>query len=410
MKRIAVMLPSPYRGGSLRAAKNIAKSLTLGAEKENISIQVCFSYVKEGNYDILRDFSDLTDLGIEVRETEWKIIPREKLSSVIAAEHLPEETLTFPNYLLPSDGASDFFDCDLWIIISDRLVSPIFPVKKYLIVVYDYIQRYVPEIFGNSKVWDIQESSYFLTTRAATGIIVTTPSTRTDLISYCGVSKEKIHLINMDFTPLFEGKENRQGIIEAPYFLWPTNTTQHKNHLRTLRGIEDYFENPDALDCFIIGPNTQYYLSTQRTEKHHNLRDHPYIEQIREFIDFNPFLKAKIHILGEVPDAMYMQMIKNATFLLHSCLYDNGTFCVLDAAFLGCPSLSARYPAMEYMNQHFGLNLRFFNPYNSTDLSRQLEVMQKEAKDIVLPTRKSLEKYTWQANAVSLYTLIASYL
>lgn len=410
LKHIAIMLPQNYRGGSLRTSKNIAKSIFLGAQKNNFPVEVCFSYVKGGNYDVQNDFADLLEMGITVRETEWKTISRDKVSSIISTAHLQKSVLTEPKYIMPTDGASDFYDCDLWVIISDRTTFPVFPIKKYLIVIYDYIQRYVPEIFETTEVWNIQERSYFITTRSASGIFVTTPNTRDDMISYCGVNKDKIHLINMDFTPLLNRVENTQKTIQKPYFLWPTNTTQHKNHKLTLQGLEKYFIKSDALDCYIIGTNTHYFLSNQKNGGGNFLSKQSYISQIREIINASPILKTKIHILGEVTDAVYMQMISNAVFLLHSCLYDNGTFCVLDAAYMGRPSLSAKYPAMEYMNQYFKLNLRFFNPHDPNTLAQQLQFMQEEAKNIVLPSKRSFKKYSWQANADSLFKLIIPYL
>ena len=47
-----------------------------------------------------------------------------------------------PSYQAPDDGISQFMDCDLWIVISDRLRLPLLPVRPYLLMVYDYLQRY----------------------------------------------------------------------------------------------------------------------------------------------------------------------------------------------------------------------------------------------------------------------------
>ena len=57
-KKLAILLPSPYKGGSFQAAKNLAKAIILGSKEMNDEIDVVFSYV-ENYYDIKKDFKDL---------------------------------------------------------------------------------------------------------------------------------------------------------------------------------------------------------------------------------------------------------------------------------------------------------------------------------------------------------------
>ena len=80
MKKVAVMLPANYKGGSLRAAKNLTKSIAYQARKRGEDLQVIFSYVAGAGYDLDLDFSDLVDEGIALLD---QIHPGDTLYSLL---------------------------------------------------------------------------------------------------------------------------------------------------------------------------------------------------------------------------------------------------------------------------------------------------------------------------------------
>ena len=36
-------------------------------------------------------------------------------------------------YAIPDDGMRQFLDCDLWLVISDRLSHPLLPIRPYIL-------------------------------------------------------------------------------------------------------------------------------------------------------------------------------------------------------------------------------------------------------------------------------------
>ena len=92
MKKVAVMLPVAYRGGSLRSAKSLAKAIAVAAKEKNESIQVVFSYLKNGNYDLYTDSiyryiyfkvgqdEEARDLTSEVFLKAWNYIQDNKIT------------------------------------------------------------------------------------------------------------------------------------------------------------------------------------------------------------------------------------------------------------------------------------------------------------------------------------------
>src|SRR5690349_21592371 len=106
IKKIAVLLPAPYRGGTLKGLKNIVKMIKLGSQLNGEQIDVVFSCCEE-TYDIYKDFADLINLGIKINETKWKTISRDSLNFIRNFKHVPTG-LKESEYILPTDGINNF--------------------------------------------------------------------------------------------------------------------------------------------------------------------------------------------------------------------------------------------------------------------------------------------------------------
>jgi len=85
-------------------------------------------------------------------------------------------------------------------------------------------------------------------------------------------------------------------------------------------------------------------------------------------------------------------LLSTAEFLWHPTRRDNGTFCVVEAASLGVPSLSSSYPAMREMDAAFELALAWMDSASPLDMATQLKRMETEACDrrMLLPKRERL--------------------
>lgn len=409
MKKIAVMLPVGYRGGSLRAAKNLAKAIAWSARQKNDPIKVVFSYIKGGNYDLYSDFSDLKEFGIALRETVWQIFPKHTFTPLSPILKPAADKQVYDQYCLPVDGANDFTDCDLWLIVSDRLPAPVYPIKKYVCMVYDYLQRYVPAIFGGDEnLWRMQEVGFFCLVRNAERVFTTTPSTRADMIAYAGVPGSRIILLDMDFDPPDETRLKLSNLgLPDNYFIWTTNMAAHKNHLLALNALEKYYQDFGGdLDAAITGVNSEYLNVERDFPPGDMLVNVPHVIAARNKIASTPILKNRLHIFGNVSEIIYANILRKSKFLWHTNVYDNGTFSVIEAAYFRRPSLSADYPAMEYINNKFNLNLSFFNPRNAEEMAHALLAMEKSYKNIQLPDRNFLLQNTWKANSETLYNHI----
>jgi glycosyltransferase involved in cell wall biosynthesis len=397
--RIAVILPERYRGGTLRGAKNVARMLRLGAQSAGDDLTVSFGYIDDPNIYSSDDFNDLRELGIACRPFRLELAAASGLNPYLIEwfHQFPENPT--PNYVLFNDGITNFEECDFWIVVSDRVSSPIPPHRRYAVVTYDYIQRYVPEIFGTSPETDqywILVEMYARFARSAAFVICTTEQTKSDCLAVAGATPDRVRVFPMEFDPLdLPTGGSREDA--APYALWTTNTTEHKNHLNVIKGLERFFlENPASeLQVRISGAYTDLFSGRFKGKPHF---DNQYIALVRRTLEESSTLRKRVKILGNVSDTEYTAQLSAAAFCLHGAKYDNGTFAVLEAAWHAVPCLSSDYPAMREMSRRFSVPLTYFDPFQPDTLAAGIEHLMENRSDLVaaLPSRDHLRRFSYE--------------
>ncbi|CCM79575.1 hypothetical protein [Rhizobium mesoamericanum] len=371
--------------------KTIAQMIMRGSSDAGQVCAVRIAVLAE-KYNTGVDFADVLAAGIEVREFRWR---RANVAEVEMANRNQGRTcdLPFREYFMPDDGIDNCMDSDLWLVVSDRLDKPLAPVRPYAVFATDYIQRYVPSIFPD-HLKDV-DLPFLQAVRQADAVIVTTPQTGKDAVSYAGVPARKVHLAPMDFDPT---AFLRTPSIDAEnrYIFWPTNPTQHKNHIRALEALQRYYENDGRLKVKVVGTNSSWLTPSTKLPKH--VDEIPHLLQVRKLIASSDILRENLEFCGEVTDAEYARLLSQASFLWHPVLYDNGTFAVAEAAWLGCPSLSSGYPQMRYIGDRFSIPMEYFNASSVDDMSKALKQMEENAAVIrkALPSHSDLEKHSWQ--------------
>lgn len=398
---LGIFLPESCQGGTLNAAKNIAKMLCEGSRQANDPVKIIFSCVANA-YDCDTEFKDLRALNIIVRETTWEIYTRPEIAHAMVYTG-QSETLPYPYYTFPTDGVSNFNDCDFFLIISDRMIAPVAPFKPYALVVHDYIQRYVPEI--KSPNTESYYQTFLANAREARFILTTTPGTREDAVQYAGVNTDRVLLAPMEFEPLpVQNNYQTYPGLPRPYFIWTTNLTPHKNHKRAITALDIYYsEFNGQLDTVITGHQSDL-LCPIKSISHESV----YIQKIQALIKKSATLKEHLHCLGNLPREQLGNLMRSAKFLWHPAIIDNGSYSVVEAAYLGVPSLSSRYPQMEFINERFQLNLSYFNPHDSEEMAKQLKNMELTytSKQQQLPTPTFLEQFNSKQLAGAFWQLV----
>jgi hypothetical protein len=390
-KRIAVILPVRYRGGTLRAAKLLAIALQEGSRRAGEEVDVVFGHVNDPASYNNNDFEDLPSTIVR-RPYLWTSLDGPAARRAMTYAGFETWQPTSQEYHLPDDGIRQFLDCDLWLVISDRLSLPLLPVRPYVLLVHDYLQRYLPHRS------DLAEHSFLAAARLAERVLVTTKFTEGDALQYAGLDPGKVFRMPM-LAPKFESAADLPISTERPYFIWPTTAAFHKNHVNSFKALRVYWEELGGnLDCHVTGVNTSDLLD----------HDGPFLRLLGNSPEDIGERRARIRLRGELSDALYQRVLAGARFLWHPAQIDNGTFSVVDAAHERVAALSSDYPAMREIDSQFELGLAWTPSDDPGRMARALKWMEEhvEERQLLLPSKESLEKQNVGAFAGQYWTVV----
>ncbi|BBP86044.1 glycosytransferase [Pseudomonas sp. Pc102] len=383
-KRIAVILPVAYRGGSLRGAIALARALHLGSRQCGEDADVVFFHLDNPKEYPESEFNDLPS-SITRRPFNWKYLSGAEAKRAMRYADYAGWEPSSPHYMVPDDGIRQAMDCDLWLVVSDRLSHPLLPLKPTTLMVYDYLQRY-EDLLSHGA-----DQPFLASARSAEKVLVTTEFTRQDALQYAGLDPRRVNKVPM-LAPEFPIERFSSNIASGGYFIWTTNAAPHKNHTHAAEALQIYYEELDgSLECRVTGVNTKKLLASEL----------PHLKAMAEVFSRSKKLRKRVKWLGELPDTQYRRTLTRAAFLWHAGRIDNGTFAVIEAACFGIPALSSDYPAMREIDAQFSLSLAWMNSNDPRQMAEQLKVMEEEAESrrTLLPNEEQLIAQRLDAHA-----------
>jgi len=390
-KRIAVILPEPYRGGTLRGAKMLAEALAMGSREFGEDVDVVFAYPENKEAENPEEFEQLA-VGISVRSFRWKRLSAEEAGRAMRYAGLAGVRLGDSDYVVPDDGICQMLDCDLWLVVSDRLPGLLLPIKPVVLMIYDYLQRYFPELRSKRDVFGSA------TARRAKRVLVTTDFTYQDALQYAGLPARKVARVPM--LAQIPSAGPRETICdERSYFLWPTNLGVHKNHANALKALTIYYEELGGrLSCSVSGVHSSELPESKL----------PHLKEAVSVLRRCKMLRDNLRWKGELSESGYRRELAGAAFVWHPAALDNGTFCLVEAAAHGVPSLSSEYPAMREMDTRFGLNLAWMDATKPDAMAEKIKEMESShvARRALLPSDESLARNGVGALAVDYWKVI----
>lgn len=401
-KKIAVILPQPYLGGILDYTIRMVKCLKMGAEEYGDDITIVLGYPDDPSFKEKNYFKEIEKLGVSSRAFTWKEKTRAWVDRVYGFMSIP--CTSEEGCCVLDDGCNYFQDCDYIIFTADRIPASLFSTVPYIIVAHDYIQRYIPEMFGSNY-----EASFIEAARKSDAVFVTTPATQDDAIQYGGLSKEKVILtpLMFDLIPYPEVKTDLGLKKAGDYFLWSTNSSAHKNHIKALHGLSAYYQKGGTLNCVISGVNTDLF-DVKIAENKLEGRITEYVRKVRKMITEDKLLKSHIFVKGNMPKEQYIQVLQKAKFVFHPGYADNGNGTAIDAACFGIPTICSDYPAMRYINEYTGINMHFFDPFDEDSIENVLTEAEKEYPVYAqgVPSREELKRFTVEGSYRKLFQTV----
>lgn len=388
VKKIGVLLPAEYTGGVLDFTSRLIKILKNNFIKNNIKAEVVLFYPKHHNFKNNAILKSLIAEKVSLREFEWKIISNAKLIEILKLLQISPTTFSENEYALIDDKINYASDMDHLIFTSDRTPSNFFSFVPYSVVIHDYVQYTTPGLLSEDVkkyILDLQRNAYIN--------FVTSENTYKLCLQYAGLNKSRICKIPFPLDYL-ELENKTTSNITKDYFIWSTNTSQHKNHLNTISELRLYYAQGGKLDCYITGSNTEFLDPDVNISGDDN---NDYVNEVRSHMTrFGSKLKKHIKIWGNLPKRDYIALIKGAKFILHPGEKDAGNATSFDAALFGVPTLSNDYPGMREFDSTHKLKVTFCNIHEYGNLCNKLLQLERHIDKYIakLPKRSELKKFT----------------
>lgn len=395
--KVAVILPIACRGGSFRGAKLLAEAIYTGSRQSEEPADVVFAYNEDAPDSDSYSESEFEDLSAAIarRSFHWKVLSASEARRAMQYAGFDGWEPRADEYMVPDDGINQLQDCNIWVIVSDRLVMPILPLRPIVLLVFDYLQRYENSL----NLGDLGKlgKSFLNAARSADRVLVTTSFTWQDATQYAGLPVDKVRKLPM-LVPNFSLPSIRHEVDvfseRSLYFVWATNVGPQKNHAHAAEALRVYYEELSGkLKCHVCGVNSKDLLSKKNKYSH--------LKKMTEIFSDSKILQTKVVWSGELSDIEYRKLLISAKFLWHPGRIDNGTFCVVEAAQLGIPSLSSDYPAMQEINSQFQVNLAWMDPTNPREMAQKLKFMELMASERrqLLPSAQDHAKQSATAHA-----------
>jgi glycosyltransferase involved in cell wall biosynthesis len=404
-----LFLQHPYLGGVWESTKEVIKALfevnerrrrlriTLGVQEEQVDVEA------------LRQMAG----DVPIERMRFEMLTHAEAARMLPAPPSASGMRPGQAYCFWSACARTALRADAWLALCDRFHNALLPARPYGVMVFDMIQRYVPEAFSSTFfVW--RERGMIPTIQRANIVITTSAVTRADIISEYGLEAERLRLVPVACEPqrrLARLMPEHVPLPDRPFILHAANTSEHKGAGVMLRACGRLKERlGEAAPLLVMcGGFTEFFAPSREGTL---ARDEPHWHNMRNLVrDLELEEGRDVVFLGYVNDRQLLDLYQRCALVVNAARYDNGSFCMIEGQYFGKPILSSRYPAAELLCQRFGIAAKFF-PIN--DAAALADLVAESVKEPPLPpaeleqvrARLSDPEFTLQRHAERLYDIL----
>jgi glycosyltransferase involved in cell wall biosynthesis len=356
-RSLFLFLQVAYAGGVWETTKELVQELVaLNRVRGRFQLTL-------GIHEDQDDARALEGLGNDLRLQRFRLNPIHRPEVVRMMNGVPAWLADRPEYDFCFFGGAALaaLQADAWLGLVDRFPLPLLPARPYGVVVYDMIQRAVPEAF-DAVFFRSMKVGMRPTLHAADLVLVTSPQTRTDVIAEFALDPARVVLAPLACNPQrrFGGvAPAKVSAAREPFVLNTSNISRHKGIEVLLRGHARLKEQLGK-DCpllVICGVSTHKF-SARAGGPH----DPPECRAVRRLVRELGFEEGRdVVFLGFVRDAELLDLYQRCAAVVNAARYDNGSFLLTEGAYFGCRCVSSRYPAVEYLCRRFGVPAYFFD-------------------------------------------------
>jgi len=362
-----LFLPIYYLAGVWEATKVLIHNLVeINRERR----QLAFTLGLDADQT---DVESLESFGDELRIERMRAHAISQPEVVEMLGRTPAWVDSAPLYCFFNGAARAAIRADAWFGLVDRFLIPLLPLRPYGVLVYDLLQKYVPQNF-DPEFLVCYERGIKPTARSARILVVTTPQTRDDLVSEYGLDGKTVRLIPVaaDSGRRFEGLAPAPvHVPRQPFILKVANAANHKGAHVLLRAYAKLKQEgcPNLLPLVLCGMWTEQFSCRYQPVQGGLIHPNgPFIRDLVSSLDLKEGVD--VEFLGCVSEAQLKYLYEHCWMVVNAGKFDNGSYSLVEATYFGKPTLSTRYPAAEYICERFGARTKFFPPDDHEALAR----------------------------------------
>ena len=238
----------------------------------------------------------------------------------------------------------------------------------YCINLHDMQHEHFPQYFTGDEIAS-RRRNYVWSAKVARAIFVVAEHVKADIVHYCEVPPEKIHVVwpGPPFEGMPEVTDERRASVRERYglperfFFYPAVTWEHKNHVRLLQAVARVRDGR-RYDIPLV-------FSAQAGAYHRQV-----LEEVTR-LD----LERKVKWLGYVPyeDVQALYALADATVV--PTLYEATSGPVLEAMSMGCPVACSTVANLPWVVEEGDAGL-LFDPLDVDAITDTLERLWEEAE------------------------------
>jgi glycosyltransferase involved in cell wall biosynthesis len=373
-RHVFLFLQVAYAGGVWETTKELVREL-VALNREHGRLRLTL-----GLHEDQQDTQALERLGgdLQIERVRLNPIHRAEVERMVGSKPAWLADRPEHDFCFFSGAARTALEADGWLGLVDRFPLPLLPARPYCVVVYDMIQRVVPEAF-DSVFFRSVKAGMGPTLHAAKRVVVTSPQTGQDVIDEYGLDPARVLLAPLACNPerRFAGLTPAPVLAaRAPFILNTSNLSRHKGIETLLRGYARLKGrlSRDCPELVVCGVGTHRFSASAATA--HDPQECRAVRQL--MIELGLQEGYDVVFLGFVRDAELLDLYQRSAAVVNTALYDNGSFLLTEGAYFGRRCVSSLYAAAQYLCRRFQVPARFFPAGDSEALAATLQAALRE--------------------------------
>ncbi len=399
MKSIAFVDQNPVAGGIIRFGTNLAAALT----KVQPGLKITF-FTTEVNY---KQNSGLFESYRGVFETRILKSTRKTYTGTMFVDTVLLRLLgTSRSTLIKKEvyWLTRKFDAVFFTNVHAtefiKVAPPSFATFHDLLWKY----RFGMPLFSSENVSMFDE--HIIKWLKKTRVIVSTPFVKSEILRFYPKTSQEIEVVylpNLAQKPQHSRNEDAKVLrslgITREYILYPSHLMPHKNHQNLFCAFSKLMESEEFAGKYMM------VLTGGGTDHIRHGVAIPIGLRSSSESDFN------ILGLGYIPNNAVDVLIRNATLVISTSLYEAGSGPATDAWLNGVPVIISNIQSHKDQIAFFGIQCNLFDPTDPNDIHEKLSYALRNLDELRLQSQTAsemLSQYTWESVGRQYFDIINS--